>query len=64
MDSLKRIFNLNLRSRKGNQRLIFIVAMMALAVMFIALWFTAMESWVMDSGDQFIKLATGEGSNG
>lgn len=40
--------------KKGNQRIIWVVAMMVLAILFIALWFTAMETWVNDTGTTFI----------
>lgn len=42
--------------RKGSQRLVFLVALMVLAVMFIVLYFVSMESWMSDVGDRFINL--------
>lgn len=44
------------RKRKGNQRLIFIVAMMALSIMFVVLYFVAADNWVTEVGNNFINL--------
>lgn len=41
--------------RKGNQTIIYMVAFMVLAIMFIALWYTSMDGWLTGAGDQFIN---------
>lgn len=44
-----------METRKGMDRYIWVVAMMVLGVLFIVLWFTAMEDWLTGLGDYFIN---------
>lgn len=49
-----------MKNIKGQSKMIFIVAMLILAVLVIALWVTAVEGWFTGLGEQFIDLAEGE----
>lgn len=42
--------------RKGQSKIVFMVAMLVLAVMFIVLWYVFAEEWLTELSDDFMNI--------
>jgi len=44
-----------MKMRKGMDRYMWIVAMIVLGLLFVVLWYTALEGWLTGLGDRFVN---------
>lgn len=53
-----RILFTNFKSfnKKGQSKMVFMVAMLVLAVMFIVLWYVFAEEWLTELSDDFMNI--------
>lgn len=53
-----RAFKLNLESRKGLDKPVFIITSITLAILFLVAYYTATTGWINDLGGQFNEMVS------